>query len=102
MKVGNLNGVAQSRFGSGSWLDEWEKLSGLKAFMCFAKGCFGRPSVGGHVQKESRTDRSWYIVPLCSHCNQKQGQDLDIWDAATLVSITGTAKSDRGGSGLRE
>jgi hypothetical protein len=102
MKVRNLNKVAQVNCSSGSWLAHWEKLSGLKAFMCFSKGCFGRPAVGGHVQKESRTDKRWYVVPLCNDCNQKRGQDLDVWDAATLVSIKGTAESDMGDYYLRE
>jgi hypothetical protein len=82
--------------GSGSWLAHWEKLSGLRAFMCFAKGCFGRPSVGGHVQKDRRTDQSWYVVPLCSACNTKRGQDLDVWDYATLVYAAGGLNSGKG------
>ena len=38
------------------------------------------------MQKDSATDKNWYIVPLCSACNNKKGQDLDIWDGASLVS----------------
>jgi hypothetical protein len=85
MKVRNLNGAAYRTCGSESWLAHWENLSGLRAFMCFAEGCFGRPSVGGQVQKDRRTDGNWYVVPLCSSCNTRKGQDLDVWDYATLV-----------------
>lgn len=86
MKVKNLNGATQSICSSGSWFAHWEKLSGQNAFMCVTNGCIRRPSVGGHVQKDSMTDKSWYVVPLCDDCNKKRGQDLDIWDLATLVS----------------
>jgi hypothetical protein len=80
--VRKLNGGAQ---GSGGSLARWEKISGLRAVMCLAKSCFGRPSVGAHVQKDSPTDRGLYIVPLCSTCSSKRERDLEIWDHATLV-----------------
>jgi hypothetical protein len=86
MKVRKLTGAAQ---GSGSSLVRWERISGLRAVMCLAKSCFGRPSVGAHVQKDSMTDKGWYIVPLCSGCSAKRGRDLDIWDHATLVGAAG-------------
>jgi hypothetical protein len=104
MKVKNLNGTAPITKESGNWLSHWEKLSGLNAFMCYVKGCIKRPSVGGHVQKDSPTDKTWYVIPLCDDCGRKRGQDLDIWDAATLISAaariaTGTTAS--GASRLR-
>ena len=101
MRVKNLNGTTEKP-SSGSWLAHWERASGQNAFMCFVTGCIKRPSAGGRVQRDSPTDKRWYVVPLCDDCNKAHGRDLDIWDAATLVSITGTAKSDRGGSGLRK
>jgi hypothetical protein len=82
MKVRKLAGAAQ---GSGSSLARWEKLSGMRAVMCLARSCFGRPSVGAHVQKDSLADTGWYIVPLCSGCSAKRGRELDIWDHAPLV-----------------
>jgi hypothetical protein len=83
--VKNLNGVTTNKCTSETWLDHWEKLSGQKAYMCFAKGCINTPSVGGHVQKDSPTDKDWYVIPLCGECNKKRGEKLDIWDTATLV-----------------
>ena len=85
MRVKNLNGGTQNKCSSGSWLAHWEKFSGQNAYMCFGKGCINRPSVGGHVQKDSTTDKNWYIVPLCDDCNKKRGQDLDIWALALLI-----------------
>jgi hypothetical protein len=85
MKVKNLNGATHSLHG-GNWLAHWEKYSGQNAYMCFAKGCIKRPIAGGRVQKDSLIDATWYVIPLCSDCNKKNGQDLDIWDAATFVS----------------
>ena len=35
---------------------------------------------GCHVQKAGSTDRSWYIVPLCDSCNQRENEVLDIGD----------------------
>jgi hypothetical protein len=85
LKVKNLNGSAPITKESGNWLSHWEKLSGLNAFMCYVKGCIKRPSVGGQVQKDSPIDTTWYVIPLCDDCARKRGQDLDIWDAATLI-----------------
>jgi hypothetical protein len=44
------------------------------------------PSVGGQVQMDSPTDKNWYVIPLCDHCNWKTGQGLNIWDTAKLVA----------------
>lgn len=86
MRVKNLNGTSQNNCSCGSWLAHWSKFSGQVANRCFVNGCTTVHSVGGHVQKDSATDKNWYIVPLCSACNNKKGQDLDIWDGASLVS----------------
>jgi hypothetical protein len=84
MRVKNLNRAAQTK--RGGWLAHWEKISGQNACLCFAKDCINQPSIGGLVQKDGSTDESWYVVPLCDDCNKKTGQDLDIWDLATLVA----------------
>jgi hypothetical protein len=88
MRVKNLNGTAQDKPRSGSWLRHWEEVSGQNAWMCFVQGCIRRPIEGGRVQKDTGVDRGWYVIPLCTECNGKQGQDLDIWDAARLVLAT--------------
>ncbi|MFI5369628.1 MAG: hypothetical protein ACHQ1F_11530 [Spirochaetia bacterium] len=85
MKVKNLNGALHSMMSSSGGLSHWETVSRQNAWMCFAKGCIRRPSVVGLVQKDILLDKTWYLVPLCDDCNQKQGQDLDIWDAPLLI-----------------
>lgn len=74
MLVKNVNG--SSRFtrpnGYNSWLEYWESQIGLKAHECFAKDCYLRENlVGAHVQKVFSDDKAWYIIPLCSSCNQR-------------------------------
>lgn len=87
MKVRNLNRTTQGACPSGTWFTHWEIYSGQNAFMCFVKGCIRRPTVGGRVQKDSLTDKSWYVIPLCEECNKRGGEDLDIWDSAKLISV---------------
>jgi len=84
VRVKNLNGAALSLSSGVGGLSQWEKVSGQNAWMCFVKGCIKRPSVVGLVQKDTLADKTWYLVPLCDDCNQKRGQDLDIWDAPLL------------------
>jgi hypothetical protein len=96
VRVKNLNGAVQNKPSSGSWLRHWEEVSGQNAWMCFVQGCIRRPIEGGRVQKDSGRDQSWYVIPLCTECHGKHGQDLDIWDAATLVPAT-----ERAGVGIR-
>jgi hypothetical protein len=90
MRVKNLNGTPQNTRTSGSWLAYWELYSGQNAYMCVSDGCIMRPSVGAHVQMDSPTDKSWYVIPLCADCSKKRGQDLDIWDMAKLVPVNST------------
>ena len=87
MRVKNLNGATKIECSSGSWLAHWEKFAGQTAYRCFVRECTNKLSVGGRVQRDSATDKSWYVVPLCEECNKKTGQDLDIWDMARLVSV---------------
>ena len=90
MRVKTLTGSSPNQSNTGTWLAHWERVSGQKAYMCFAQGCINTPSTGVHVQKNSPTDKGWYVIPLCGECNQRRGQDLDIWDTATLVSADQT------------
>jgi hypothetical protein len=85
MRVRHLNDTRQITYSRQNWLVHWEKISGQNAYLCFVKDCINRPTAGGLVQKDSQTDQRWYIVPLCSDCSKKTGQDLDIWDQAALV-----------------
>ena len=87
MKVININGTSDKTCKCGSWLEHWKKFSGqsLPPF-CPEVTCVQKPEVGAHVQKESTTDKSWYIVPLCKTHNAKTGQSLEISDSIKLVS----------------
>lgn len=72
-KVKNLNGTTDRLpYGYASWLDFWEKKTNQKATECHAIDCKAkRDLVGAHVKKVGSSDNSWYIVPLCSGCNQR-------------------------------
>jgi hypothetical protein len=82
------NVVGSSRFskpaGYSSWLEYWEDKTGQTANYCSADNCCGTDLVGAHVQKAYSDDKSWYIVPLCSSCNQR----TDIFNvSATLIPV---------------
>ena len=87
MKVKNINGTSAKTCKCGSWIDHWRSFSGqsLPAYCPEAK-CLQKPEVGAHVQKDSASDSSWYIVPLCRAHNAETGKSLDISDNVKLVS----------------
>lgn len=87
MKVTNINGTTGKICSCGSWLAHWKNFSGqaLPTY-CPEEKCTNKPVVGAHVQKASTTDRSWYIVPLCSVHNGKRGESITISDSVKLVS----------------
>lgn len=74
-----------------SWLNYWEVnanfvLNPNQLYECPACGkSFYRKGFDGcHVQKANNIfDRKWYIVPLCSSCNQAVGT-LDIGDVKMI------------------
>ena len=68
---------------------DWDKNCGLNfsfreeyVYQCPTCGRWFAPKNwdGCHVQKAGSTDRSWYIVPLCDSCNQRENEVLDIGD----------------------
>lgn len=86
MQVKNLNGTSQNKCKCNSWYAHWQKFSGQKANQCVVIGCSGTDLVGGHVQKDSTSDSSWYVIPICNACNGKKGQALNVVDQVKLVS----------------
>jgi len=87
MKVNNVNGTSVSKCSCGSWLDHWKRFSRqLTPSYCSEKQCTRGPEVGAHVQKDSSTDRAWYIVPLCARHNSETGKSIEIIDSVALVS----------------
>lgn len=91
MKVKNLNGTTQNKCKCSSWLAHWGNYSGQTANRCVVVSCTNKHTVGGHVQKESTTDSAWYVIPICSDCNNKRGQTLEIHDSVRLVSANVSA-----------
>lgn len=86
MKVKNINGTSDNTCSCGSWLDHWKKFSRQSLTYCPVKDCLGKIEVGAHVQKDSATDSSWYIIPLCEKHNGETGKSLSVNDTVTLVS----------------
>jgi hypothetical protein len=86
MKVTNINGTSASKCNCDSWLDHWKRFSGQSITFCPVVGCLEKDLVGAHVQKDSATDKSWYIIPLCKKHNGETGKSLTISDSYTLVS----------------
>lgn len=86
MKINNINGTSDNSCRCGNWLEHWKKFGGktLPA-TCREVRCNEKPEVGAHVQKDSLSDKSWYIVPLCQRHNQEKGKSLEIVDTV-LVS----------------
>jgi hypothetical protein len=85
MKVKNIDGTSGSACGCGSWLNHWEKFSGQPIpGTCRESSCLETKLVGAHVQKDSSTDKSWYIVPLCAKHNAKS-DSLSVMDTVVLV-----------------
>jgi hypothetical protein len=96
MKLKNIDGTSGNKCGCGSWLDHWARLSGQTIpKYCVVSNCCERQLVGAHVQKDSYTDRNWYIVPLCAKHNAK-AESLDVPDWVTLVSANVSETCDKG------
>lgn len=95
MRVENVTGSSKvskdAPYPYKSWLNYWEvnanfKLDPYTLYKCPACGrSFYRSSFDGcHVQKaNNRFDRKWYIIPLCSICNQST-QTLEVGDVALI------------------
>jgi len=97
MRVKNINGTSQRTCKCGSWLEHWRNYSGQSIpTYCPEKACINKPEVGAHVQKDSSTDRSWYIVPLCKTHNSKTGQSLELVDSIRLASANVASTCGRG------
>lgn len=85
MKVTNINGTSDNSCKCDSWLAHWEKFSGRTAGLCVEKTCTEAAAVGAHVQKDSSTDKAWYIIPLCKKHN-KAADELELYGSPVLVS----------------
>lgn len=70
--------------GYSSWLDYWEKQTGLKASQCHKIGCLATATDGAHV-KLVNGGNEWYIVPLSHNCNTQRGDSF--WVTGPLVPV---------------
>ncbi len=71
MKVKNIKGTSDNTCNCDSWLDHWKYFGGgALPSSCSNINCNSKPEVGAHIQKENSYDTNWYIIPLCSGCNQ--------------------------------
>lgn len=74
MIVKSLNGTGYNypkpKCGCSDWIDHWENNMN-SATKCYACGKKNTKLVGGHVKKCNSNDNSFYIIPLCSSCNDK-------------------------------
>ncbi len=87
MKVTNVNGSSKTSpvCNCGSWKNHWNNYNGNGdswPSLCREKLCFRAADVGAHVQRDGGTDKSWYIVPLCTKHNG---------DGGSLELVAGTA-----------
>jgi len=80
IKVHNLRGTSSSDKPDGydSWLDYWEKKTGRKNPQCAYHRNGESADVGAHVQKDSMSDRRWYIVPVCYWVNNQHGMSFSV------------------------
>jgi len=85
--VKNLRSGEGRKCKCNGWLNHWRNFSGDKreAVPCAVIGCRNLATDGGHVQKKTGNDESWYIAPLCHDCNMKLGQELQLGDWVKLV-----------------
>ncbi len=84
-KVKNINGTSNNTCKCGSWLQHWEKYSGLKANWCSEINCLEKENlVGAHVQKADAIDTNWYIIPLCKSHNADT-EEMNVMISNTLV-----------------
>lgn len=76
----------------GTWIDHWIKHKKVKPVFC--RGCKKKTKdlLGGHVWKvKDRSDRKWYIVPLCSSCNQTPDKEFYV-EESDLVWVRACEK----------
>ncbi len=72
-KVHNLaEGTRPAPVGYSSWLDYWEKATGMKANWCHRVDWsqrLAKATDGAHVSLNNPNHNLWYIVPLRHKCN---------------------------------
>jgi len=85
MLVKNLRNTGAKTCKCGSWLEHWEKASGMKANYCVAATCAQKATLGGHIIKVGSEDGNHYIIPICASCNRLES-NYEIPNSTFLAS----------------
>lgn len=70
VNVKNLRGTSDNTAPNGSWIKYWESQRPYNTNKK-CRACDNQYTLGAHVIKVNSYDQRWYIVPLCSSCNQQ-------------------------------
>lgn len=87
--VKNLNGTSDNLPPKpySSWKAWWEDKKGRNFMFCSCSDCLSPASVGAHAQKVSKDDKKWYIIPLCTSCNNKSSDEEFSVQEADLEAV---------------
>ena len=76
------------------WIDYWRGKNSTDISKCprcgnyFQEGKIHGKIHGGHVKKvNDPADNSWYIIPLCEHCNELKDENPFLVDENLLVPV---------------
>ena len=84
--VTNINGTETEPCKCGSWLQHWERVSGVQCGACAEIKCGKLASEGALVQKSFSKQKSWFVIPLCPKHNSFHGGSIEIVEYIQLVS----------------
>ncbi|GGF41230.1 hypothetical protein GCM10011611_54570 [Aliidongia dinghuensis] len=74
--VKNLNGTTDNKCECASWIAHWRNCTGSDRVLCCVVPCGRLAQVGAHVIViDRRSDRSWWIVPMCKKHNNTHNQE---------------------------
>lgn len=75
---------------NGSWIQNWEQVTGRRARKCSFFGCGNDATVGGHLWIKNKPKTHFYIAPICFYCNNSDSyyyQEMKIDVAYLKTSV---------------
>lgn len=81
----NIDGSSSSQLEFSSWINHWEKTTGLKKGLCSYSDCKRQAQCGGHIWISQKGS---YIAPICAKCNFCENTDRMQGSGAKLRSGT--------------